>query len=637
MVESGHVIVLGDGPDADKYATVYSEEGAAEVSVFSPGSTAALEELMPCRFVHILTVEPGPLFHLLDLAAEYGFPIGVPLHYGGTSEELERFVIRCESRGVHLMMLYPPLYSSPFLRFVHHISTGLTGPVKTAAIRSPGPGCPVPGEGGDGANSTSRCVAYLSAIMREPLEWDSSIPSQFEDGGGEACIRGCGGRDGIEVEIHLTSGDSDRHFSVSGETTTLELIETGARSIIRARRNGYSRELARFENSDVARDTVKAALRFATDRTGNVANGHTGLILRQNIERTERFLTRLRESTSRELSELLEKRHQAFMEVEVMQKVPIRRRPVDPGELPVFETKLDISTDCNQNCVFCFSREAEPACRSRDEYAGMFLYLKARGIDGVVFSGGEPTLVREMPEIVTEAVAAGLLNVTLETNALEFDKPGLADTYRLAGLQAAFVSFHSADSATVDRITDTPGSFPRTVDGIRNLLAAGIEVHLNCVVNRYNHSQLGRLVQFVAEELPATTSLTFSYVAPLGRALNNREVVPRITETVSNLGKALELAEELGVIAFVPGRCGIPYCLLPGLERFFLDYRMRHIAPATHHRSLHDRVKPAFCDQCIMDRHCEGLWANYARMYGTGELTPICKVRRRKRDRDPGR
>ena len=637
MVESGNVIVLGDGPEADEYAAMYHAQGAAEVSVVTPGCKPSLEGSMPCRFVHVVSAEPGPLMHLLDLAAEYNFPVGVPLNYGETAEELERFVIRCESRKVPLMMLYPPLYASPFVRFMHHVATGITGAVKSASVRTPGPGCPLSGEGGNGAGDTNRGIAYLSAVMRVPLEWDSSDPDQLEDGGGQTCIRGCGGTGEVAVEIQLTSGAPERLFSVSGEASTLELVESGDHSVNKARRNGYSRELANFDRPDGIRDTVKAALRFANDRTGTVANGHTALLLRQNIERTEQFLERLRESTSRELSELLEKRHQSFMEVEVMQKVPIRRRATEADDLPVFETKLDVATRCNQNCVFCFSQEAEPACQSRDQYAGLFAYLKARGIDGVVFSGGEPTLVPELPEIIAVAVEAGLLNVTLETNAIQFRSRGLADRYRQAGLQAAFVSLHSPDGATVDRITGTPGSLTRTVDGVKNLLAADIEVHLNCVVNRYNHPQLSQLVRFVADELPGATSLTFSYVAPLGRALNNRDVVPRITETVSNLATALKLAEELGVIAFVPGRCGIPHCLLPGLERFFLDYRMRNIAPATHHRSLHDRVKPAFCGRCRMDRHCQGLWASYARMYGTGELTPLISIDDDTPDKEPGR
>lgn len=628
MVEAGNVIVLGDGPEADEYAAMYSAEGAAEVTVVPPDCVSLIDDKMPCRFVHILAVESGPLLHLFDLAAKHCFPLGVPLHYGETAGDLERFVIRCESRDVPVMMLYPPLYASSFVRFMHHVSTGLIGTVKAASIRAPGPGCALVGEDGkgNGSEATSQCIAYLSAVMEEPLVWDTSGPNQTDDGSGHTCIRGCGGAGDVEVEIQLTSSAPERHFSVSDEASTLELVETGDRSIIRARRNGYLRELASFNQPNGVRDTVRAALRFATDRTGTVANGHTGLVLRQNLDRTEQFLTRLRESTSRELSELLEKRHQSFMEVEVMQKVPIRRRSVDPTDLPVVETKLDVATSCNQKCVFCFSQHAEPTCQSREQYAGLFAYLKARGIDGVVFSGGEPTLVPGLPEIVSEAIEAGLLNVTLETNALEFRNHGLADRYRQAGLQAAFVSFHSVDSATVDRITGTPGSLPHTVDGIRNLLSAGIEVHLNCVVNRYNHPQLSQLVRFVAGELAGATSLTFSYVAPLGRALDNRDVVPRITETVPNLRSALKLAEELGVIAFVPGRCGIPHCLLPGLERFFLDYRMRKIAPATHHRSLHDRVKPAFCGRCRMDKHCQGLWANYARMYGTGELTPIAPI-----------
>jgi len=35
------------------------------------------------------------------------------------------------------------------------------------------------------------------------------------------------------------------------------------------------------------------------------------------------------------------------------------------------------------------------------------------------------------------------------------------------------------------------------------------------------------------------------------------------------------------------------------------------------------KTKPPECDQCLMDRLCEGPWSEYVDHFGTGEFNPI--------------
>ncbi len=235
-----------------------------------------------------------------------------------------------------------------------------------------------------------------------------------------------------------------------------------------------------------------------------------------------------------------------------------------------------------------------------------------------MFSGREPTLNRRLPEYIASAKATGMKNVTVETNALLFaDRNQVADC-RQAGLDAAFVSFHSARPETVAKLTGTPDSFSRTLQGIINLLDSGVEVELNCVVNRFNFRELEEIATFVCDNLKRITSITFSFVAPLGRAQDNEALVPTISEAAPYLRTALLVCEEAGLVALVPGRCGIPLCFLPDLERFFVDYQLRGQSPATQPTA--DREKTSLCPSCQFDEMCHGLWAAYARLHGTDEI-----------------
>lgn len=615
MIDMKRLIIVGSGSEATRFVQLYRDEGWADVQLLDPADLSSVAQHMPCSFVHVVTPVSTLPDCLFDLAEQQQIPLGISWYGQELWTEYEQIVLECEKRGVPVMLIYPPLYLAPFLRMRHHIQTGIIGKPRLVRL-----GVPSSAESLAAAipEPVVASLTLCAKLLGAPVTWTL----ENQEAGRPVEIRGRGAE--VEVRLSFTGEQSALEVEVEGEGGALELREWESDWTLNARRNGHKRALVGPEQWDPERDAVRAVTRFATDGTGTMSKGHTGLLSMKSIQDALTLLSppqsdpEIEQTTEKPTEEIEE-----YFEMEIFQKLPISRAwRQDAPEIPVAETKLDVVEECNQNCVFCFGRGNRVIPQNLEEYYGVFRILKNKGIDGVVLSGGEPTLEPRLPQIIAEARRAGLTHATIETNAILCDDNTLVKRLVDSGLDSAFVSFHSCHVDTVDKITGTVGSLPRTIAGIRNLCASGVDVHLNCVINRHNFTGLEDLVLFVTGNLPGVSSVTFSYVAPLGRAAASPEIVPPIEDTVAHLRKALLAGEKLGMVVMVPPRCGVPQCFLPKMERFFVEHQMRHLG-AMFHLPTCDRVKSEVCAMCTKDRYCQGLWAGYARLYGTDKLKPL--------------
>ena len=72
---------------------------------------------------------------------------------------------------------------------------------------------------------------------------------------------------------------------------------------------------------------------------------------------------------------------------------------------------------CNLQCPFCFGPNHELPAMQTSKVIDIIGKLAANGTQGIVFSGGEPTLIKDLPIIINEAKSRGLTTV-LSTNGI---------------------------------------------------------------------------------------------------------------------------------------------------------------------------------------------------------------------------
>lgn len=601
------VVLVGDGRAVARYTALYERNGAFAALRVRPGAPMPADR--PIDLVHI--VDCGDLL-LSDIAmavAETAAPVALPFSPALPVGALETAVVALEKRQLPLMLAYAPLYSPPFHKLLHAVSTGIIGKLSRLELLLPGGPAEFRMQVQSGAPLAPGCVglSYAVLITGGRPHWDS-----FRDGAPTAIAQFA---EGLKLTVRRGPHGKPPTLEVVGDASTLRLAADGSRQVLSALRGETERDLLPLADVDVYCATVKAAGLFIDGRTRNIIPGHSGLLLGQAFATTRKALA---PPAPLEPQENMEPTSTPLPpHYDLYRKLPLRWGGTGRSS-PLWEAKFNIEATCNQDCIFCFARDGDLRLTDLASAPEIFGRLSAEGIEGVMFSGREPTLNGRLPEYIASARAAGMKNVTVETNALLFAQAEQVTNCRQAGLKAAFVSFHSARPETVAKLTGRPDSFARTLQGIRNLLDAQVDVELNCVVNRHNFRELEEVARFVCNELSRITSITFSFVAPLGRAQDNEVLVPPISEAAPYLRAALLTCEEAGLAALVPGRCGIPLCFLPGLERFFVDYQLRHEAPPM--RSTADREKTSLCSGCRFDEQCHGLWAAYAKLHGTDEI-----------------
>ena len=140
---------------------------------------------------------------------------------------------------------------------------------------------------------------------------------------------------------------------------------------------------------------------------------------------------------------------------------------------------------CNQKCTFCYAagQDKSSACElGTNEWKRIIDKLWAARVPMVTFTGGEPTLRDDLCELVGHAKK---FVTRVNTNGI-LVTPELASELVCAGLDSMQVTLYSYDAEIHNSLVGA-NHFDDTVSGIKNALAAGLDVSINtplCKKNR---------------------------------------------------------------------------------------------------------------------------------------------------------
>jgi len=283
---------------------------------------------------------------------------------------------------------------------------------------------------------------------------------------------------------------------------------------------------------------------------------------------------------------------------------------------------LRLTLACNQRCVFCpTDGTSETIVTDERERLRTLRRWADAGVTWVSFSGGEPTLVKELPALLAAAASLGIRDRELITNGVRLADPAYFDTLIAAGLNRLFVSLHAHQPATSDALTGRPGDFESTVACLRLAVERGLRPTVNHVICAPNHHELADFVDFLSTLTGNRASLTFAFITPLYLAGQHPELIPRLSDVAPHLHAALDRAEATGLDVVVLSRPGIPPCFLGPRRLNFSDLPKHVHRIASEDR--HKKEKGRQCARCMYDSVCPGLWKGYTALHGTDELIPI--------------
>ncbi|MBZ0329462.1 pyrroloquinoline quinone biosynthesis protein PqqE [Halomonas sp. ANAO-440] len=161
---------------------------------------------------------------------------------------------------------------------------------------------------------------------------------------------------------------------------------------------------------------------------------------------------------------------------------------------------LELTYQCPLKCVFCsnpvdFDRYRDNEL-STEEWKGVIRDARKMGAMQIGFSGGEPTLRKDLEELVAEANDLGYYT-NLITSGIGLTSKRLA-ALKEAGLKHIQLGFQSSDRDTANMLAGVE-SFDRKLAIAKEIKAHGFPMVLNVPISRHNIAQVPEIIDLASE------------------------------------------------------------------------------------------------------------------------------------------
>jgi radical SAM protein with 4Fe4S-binding SPASM domain len=230
-------------------------------------------------------------------------------------------------------------------------------------------------------------------------------------------------------------------------------------------------------------------------------------------------------------------------------------------ELPVL-SEIALTYRCQNKCVFCYAESPVRGHEAAEMSTAQVKTIIDRIFDDahcptVSFTGGEPTLRKDLPKLIAYAKGKGM-RVNLITNGLLCAEAEFVSGLKEAGLDSAQVSLEGPNAEVHDAVVQRRGAFAKTTEAVHVLRAAGIHTHTNTTICRSNREHLLQLVDCIADELQSEY-FSMNVIISTGTALQHMEQDVTYTEIGPIIEQVQQRAREKGVkfVWYSP----VPYCL----------------------------------------------------------------------------
>jgi molybdenum cofactor biosynthesis enzyme MoaA len=280
---------------------------------------------------------------------------------------------------------------------------------------------------------------------------------------------------------------------------------------------------------------------------------------------------------------------------------------------------------CNQACRFCNARRPVDSAAFTATRAVVDRIKDAlrRGGERIVLTGGEPTLRKDLPQLIVLAKRLGAREVWLETNAALLDDARVVALGE-AGLDAVRVHM-SGFETSLDRTTRDPGGFEASRRGLERLLAMELPVELVSVLSAGSLPDVrvmpGALAAFLAERRMIRC---WWLVVPFD--LPEPSELPRSDLLVECIAEVVRASKQLSLPVKLAPRGAPPPCVFP-------DPRL--VAEA-YSLSPGGREEPGFgpiaaCPGCLLRDRCPGMNGVHRELFDPAKVRPIVDERLRRR------
>ena len=226
--------------------------------------------------------------------------------------------------------------------------------------------------------------------------------------------------------------------------------------------------------------------------------------------------------------------------------------PYDCGTCPNHKSTtmlgiIDVTNRCNLRCPICFAHAGaagylyEPTVEQIKEMMQNLRNNNPVKTPALQFSGGEPTVREDLPELIEMSKNLGFPFVMVDSNGLKMaESPEYCRELKKSGLNSVYLQF---DGLTPEPYIKARGLnlLPAKLEAIKNLKEAGFTniVLVPVLIRGVNDNQVGDIINFAIENRDCIKGVNFQPVSFSGRIDKTQREAMRIT-----IPDLMKLAEE---------------------------------------------------------------------------------------------
>lgn len=191
------------------------------------------------------------------------------------------------------------------------------------------------------------------------------------------------------------------------------------------------------------------------------------------------------------------------------------------GQTVLRTLELTVTPDCNVECEMCYATKIKDKSRqplTPAEYGALWRQAKRLGAFSIIISGGEPTLRKDLFDILSQ-LEPGKSMIALVSNSTLLDRAYLERLWA-NGVTILHMSLNSVNPEVNDRQRDFQGHFNRVMELIGDAKAVGFEVCLSTVVSHGKLDEMRQITEFARDR---GVGIVYSLACPTGNWTGARD------------------------------------------------------------------------------------------------------------------
>ena len=288
-------------------------------------------------------------------------------------------------------------------------------------------------------------------------------------------------------------------------------------------------------------------------------------------------------------------------------------------------SKIEIVTgfSCNNNCRFCSvgNRNFDKNTYQMKQDIRKAAETTRKEIN---FTGGEPTIRKDIFELIEYARSFGFEEIRVTTNGRMFSYEDFTKKIVFSGLTGAIFSIHAHTAKLHDYFTCVSGSFDQAIEGWKNLKNNGGLIDNNVVITTKNYRFLPELAEMLIKNDVRGVCLIYPTID--GNLLKNLELVPAMNEAAPFIHKAIDIIDQNQKTAWC---LNMPVCFMSGYEKYseLMELRTKMIWPNLETNLDEKRKEGRFhvnvCSECKFRMVCAGVPKKYLDLKGDKNIMPV--------------